>query len=403
MASEQEGAEQKEKACMLCGREFPGKVETCPDDGTLLTPLGKEPKVGDIFAGRYEILDTIGGGGMGKVYKARHNLMKRIVAIKMLLPHLVQNAAALKRFTQEAQAASALKHPHILYVHDFGISDQGIPFLIMDYLEGQTLSTVLQDEGALPEARAVPIFIQACSALAHAHAKGVVHRDIKPANIMLINFEGQTDYLQIVDFGIAKLLQPDGAEQLTHTGEVFGSPMYMSPEQCRGKELDARSDIYSLGCVLYRSITGRPVFGGRDAMECMYKQVNDTPATFSEVCPELALSDRLEAAVFKAIAKDPEQRFQSMTEFREALEEVRNIAAPPVSKLFSVPPDSGQVIAYDAVTDQLKRPNLAATQYAGHSEDKSNGASSAANPALSSGQEPAIASSNSGAQAQATS
>ena len=371
MGSQEEATERK-KACILCGKEFSGNIELCPEDGTLLTPISREPKIGDIFAERYEILGIIGDGGMGKVYKARHNLMKRIVAIKMLLPHLVQNAAALKRFTQEAQAASALKHPHILYVHDFGISEQGIPFLVMDYLEGINLATLLQEEGSLPESRAVPIFIQACSALAHAHSKGVVHRDIKPANIMLIEYEGQPDYLQIVDFGIAKLMQPDGAEQLTHTGEVFGSPLYMSPEQCRGKDLDARSDIYSLGCVLYRCLTGRPVFGGRDAMECMYKQVNDTPSTFHELCPEVKISESLEAAVFKAIAKEPEDRFQTMPQFREALEAARGVY-PPVNKVFSVPPESDDAVPLDAVTDRLKRhPELVQTQYAGPAKQPSD-------------------------------
>ncbi|MBX9689095.1 MAG: protein kinase [Candidatus Obscuribacterales bacterium] len=361
----QEELEQSKKACVLCGGEFPGNLELCPEDGTLLTPISKEPKAGDIFAERYEILGTLGDGGMGKVYKARHNLMKRIVAIKMLLPHLVSSAAALKRFQQEAQAASALNHPNIPTVYDFGISDKGIPFLVMDYLEGKSLATILQESGSLSQERTVPIFIQACSALAHAHSKGVIHRDLKPANIMLIEYEGHTDVLKIVDFGIAKLLQPDGAEQLTHTGEVFGSPLYMSPEQCRGKELDQRSDIYSLGCVLYRAVTGRPVFGGRDAMECMYKQVNDLPGSFSDICPELGLSEKLESAVFKAIAKQPEDRFQNMTEFREALEIVRGGTPSSANKLFSVPPDSGQVVAYDAVTDQLKRPGMNATQYAG--------------------------------------
>lgn len=363
MTAQQEGTEQEKRACVLCGNQFPGNIDVCPNDGTLLTPLSAEPKPGDIFADRYEILSVLGDGGMGKVYKARHNLMKRIVAIKMLLPHFVQNAAALKRFQQEAQAASALNHPHILYVHDFGISKQGMPFLVMDYLEGESLAGLLAEEGRLDEKRAVPIFIQACSALAHAHQKGVIHRDIKPANIMLINYEGQSDYLKIVDFGIAKLLQPDGAEQLTHTGEVFGSPLYMSPEQCRGKELDVRSDIYSLGCVLYRTVTGKPVFGGRDAMECMYRQVNDQPLPFSEVCPELDLSKKLEDAVMKAISKEPDDRYPSMSEFKDALEDVAGVRPHP-GKLFSVPPQSGQEVAYDAATDRLKRPVLNATQLA---------------------------------------
>jgi serine/threonine protein kinase/tetratricopeptide (TPR) repeat protein len=367
LTAQKEGTEQDKRACVLCGNEFPGNIDVCPNDGTLLTPISAEPKPGDIFADRYEILSVIGDGGMGKVYKARHSLMKRIVAIKMLLPHFVSNPAALKRFQQEAQAASALNHPHILYVHDFGISKQGLPFLVMDYLEGVSLSALLQEEGQLDEKRAVPIFIQACSALAHAHQKGVIHRDIKPANIMLINYEGQSDYLKIVDFGIAKLMQPDGAEQLTHTGEVFGSPLYMSPEQCRGKELDARSDIYSLGCVLYRTVTGRALFGGRDAMECMYRQVNDQPVPFSELCPELGLSKKLEDAVLKAVAKEPGERYSSMSEFKDALEDVSGMR-PHAHKLFSVPPQSGQEVAYDAATDQLKRPVMNATQLVSESK-----------------------------------
>jgi len=361
---------------VLCGNEFPGNLELCPDDGTLLTPIGKEPRVGDIIADRYEIMGILGDGGMGKVYKARHNLMKRVVAIKMLLPHLVQSGPALKRFQQEAQAASALKHPHIMTVHDFGISDKGMPFLVMDYLEGVSLSSLLQELGALPQDRSVNIFIQACSALSHAHKNGVVHRDLKPANLMLIDFDGQPDFLMVVDFGIAKLLQPDGAaEQLTHTGEVFGSPLYMSPEQCRGKELDPRSDIYSLGCVLYRTVTGRPVFAGRDAMECMFKQVNDLPSRFGDVCPEFGLSDKLETAVFKAIAKDPEDRYQTMAEFRDALEAIKG-PATPVNRVFSVPPQSGQEVAYDLATDRLRRAptHLASTQMAGpHGVDPASG------------------------------
>ncbi len=372
--SRQKGIEDLKKACVACGQEFPGNLEVCPDDGTLLTPIGKEPKIGEIFGDRYEILGIIGDGGMGKVYKARHNLMKRIVAIKMLLPHLVQSAAALKRFQQEAQAASALNHPNILTVYDFGISDQGMPYLVMDYLEGTSLAALLQEQGYLPAERAIHIFSQACSALAHAHQKGVIHRDLKPANIMLIDYDGQPDFLKIVDFGIAKLLQPDGAEQLTHTGEVFGSPLYMSPEQCRGRELDPRSDIYSLGCVMYRTVTGKPVFSGRDPMECMYKQVNDMPSSFKDVVPELGLTDNLEHAIFRAISKEVEDRYTNMLEFREAIEACRQTPhAPGGHKMFAVPADSPNAVPEDFLTDQLKRPNLVSTQFSGPSAGTSAG------------------------------
>ena len=387
MESRQQGVDELKKACVSCGQEYPGNLELCPDDGTLLTPIGKEPKVGEIFADRYEILGIIGDGGMGKVYKARHNLMKRLVAIKMLLPHLVQSAAALKRFQQEAQAASALNHPNILTVYDFGISDKGMPFLVMDYLEGTSLAALLQEQGSLGPERCIHIFSQACLALAHAHQKGVIHRDLKPANIMLIDYDGQPDFLKIVDFGIAKLLQPDGAEQLTHTGEVFGSPLYMSPEQCRGRELDARSDIYSLGCVMYRCLTGKPVFAGRDPMECMYKQVNDSPMSFNDIVPELGLADKLESAVFRAISKEPDERYTSMLEFRDALEECREHRVPPTNKVFAVPVDSPMNVPEDFRTDKMRRPaELISTQFAGgaahhaHTEPSSQAVASTSSP-----------------------
>lgn len=365
MGSESQETMEAQKACVACGREFPAGTELCPDDGTLLTPIGKEPKIGDIFGERYEILGIIGDGGMGKVYKARHNLMKRIVAIKLLLPHLVSSASALKRFQQEAQAASALNHPNILTVYDFGISAQGMPFLVMDFLEGTSLSALIQEKGHLDVARALPIFIQACAGLAHAHQKGVIHRDLKPANMMLVDYDGQPDYLKVVDFGIAKLLQPDNqaAEPLTHTGEIFGSPLYMSPEQCRGLDLDQRSDIYSLGCVLYRCVTGRPPFAGGTPMECMYKQVNDEAVPFSNCCPELNLSDDLEAVIFKAMAKLPDDRYQNMMEFHQALEALsaQYPAGKKITRVFSVPPGSPEAVSVEELTDKIKKDGDSAT------------------------------------------
>lgn len=361
MASGGKESTEVAKACVACGREFSADVEICPDDGTLLSPISREPKPGDIFAERYEILGIIGDGGMGKVYKAKHNLMKRIVAIKLLLPHLVSSSAALKRFQQEAQAASALNHPNILTVYDFGISTQGMPFLVMDFLEGTTLSVLIQEKGHLSVNRALPLFIQACSGLAHAHQKGVIHRDLKPANLMLVNYDGQSDFLKIVDFGIAKLLQADSgtAEQLTHTGEVFGSPLYMSPEQCRGLELDQRSDIYSLACVLYRTVTGRPPFAGGTPMECMYKQVNDPVVPFNNCCPELNLPEALEKIVTKGMDKDPNQRYQNMLEFRDALDElsVSYPYAKKTTRVFSVPQASPLAVSTEDLTDKMSRKN----------------------------------------------
>ncbi|HEY9713837.1 MAG TPA: serine/threonine-protein kinase, partial [Chroococcales cyanobacterium] len=194
------------KACIACGQEFGEDVKTCPTDGTVLTTLMEEDMVGKQIGDKYEILEVIGGGGMGLIYKARHLLMKRIVAIKMMHPRYAANAMTLKRFQQEAQAASCLSHPNILTVFDFGLTEDGRPYLVMDYLEGTNLAEVLDSVGSLRPKRALPIFIQACQGLYHAHSKGVVHRDLKPGNIMLVEFEGEEDFVKIVDFGIAKLM-----------------------------------------------------------------------------------------------------------------------------------------------------------------------------------------------------
>ncbi|MFN8552445.1 MAG: protein kinase [Candidatus Obscuribacterales bacterium] len=314
--------EQKDKlgtkrACITCGKEFDWETTVCPDDNTPLTAIGEEDQmVGTVLADRYEILEVIGGGGMGLVYKARHKLMNRIVAIKMLHKHMISSKDTLKRFQLEAQAASCLSLPNILTVYDFGLTGEGQPYMVMDYLEGTSLADVLENEHHVEPDRAVNIFIQACAGLAHAHQKGVLHRDIKPSNIMLVNFGDQADFVKIVDFGIAKLLN-QGVGELTKTGEVYGSPSYMSPEQCRGKETDARSDIYSMGCVMYRTLSGRPVFSGEDIIELLFKQVSEPPAPFDT---ELNIPPDLEAVIFKALAKDPADRYQNMNEFKEALE-----------------------------------------------------------------------------------
>lgn len=309
------------KVCLSCAKEYSTEMIICPDDDTLLTPLLVDTLIGTTLADKYQILEKLGSGGMGLVYKAKHLLMKRLVAIKLMLPQFAASATALKRFRQEAQAASHLNHPNILKVYDFGVTPQGLPYLVMDLLEGTNLSAELTKHNYLPLGRALNIFVQTCAALYHAHQKGVIHRDLKPGNIMLVDYDGQSDVVQIVDFGMAKILsEMDGEnEELTKTGEVFGSPMYMSPEQCMGRELDGRSDIYSLGCVMYRTLTGRPAVAGASAMECFNKHATALPAPFAEVAPELMLPPSLEAIIFKAMAKEVHERQDSMAQLREEL------------------------------------------------------------------------------------
>jgi len=314
----------QKKICVACSKEYVGELTVCPADGTTLTPLKETDLVGSVLGDRYEILELIGDGAMGQVYKAKHRLLKRVVAVKMMHPNLVSGAAALKRFQKEAEMASALNHPNILTVYDFGVTDGGVPYLVMAFLEGTSLAEQIAGGAKLELKRSVHIFKQVSLGLAHAHENGVVHRDLKPSNIMLVQLDHDPDFVKILDFGIAKLLTPTEGEtdNLTRTGEVFGSPPYMSPEQCRALPVDARCDIYSLGCVMYRTISGKQPITGHDLIEYLYKHVNETPEAFSIVCPELNIPADLEAIIFKAMAKQPDDRFQSMGELREALDQV---------------------------------------------------------------------------------
>lgn len=279
--------------------------------------------VGTLLADRYEILSLIGEGGMSVVYKGRHQLMDRLVAVKMLKAHLVTNTSILKRFQQEAKAISYLTHPNIVSVFDFGILPQGQPYLVMDYLQGISLDDAIEQENGLKVERAIHIFGQICDALTHAHQKGLIHRDLKPGNVMLVRSE-EEDFVKIVDFGIAKLMPwaQQAFQKLTQTGEAFGSPVYMSPEQCMGEELDNRSDIYSLGCVMYEALTGRPPLVGSQVLETMYKHLNATPIPLGAIRPDLCFSKSLEQIVLKSLRKKPEERYQSMKELKADLEQV---------------------------------------------------------------------------------
>ncbi|MBS1994525.1 MAG: protein kinase, partial [Cyanobacteria bacterium SZAS LIN-3] len=335
MAADDGGVTITRKICVVCNTEFSSGETTCPKDGTALTPIKQDSLIGTVLGGRYEIEERIGGGAMGEVYKAKHRLMKRQVAIKMMHPQTISGASALKRFQKEAEMASALNHPNILTVHDFGVSDDGSPYLVMNYLEGKSLTDIIENNGHLDVSRALHIFRQLCQGLGHAHEKGVIHRDLKPSNIMLVTLDQDDDFVQILDFGIAKQLTPEtGSDSLTRTGEVFGSPHYMSPEQCRAQPVDARSDIYALGCVMYRVLTGYPPLMGGDLVECLYKHVNQMPAPFAEQCPEISLPEDLEAVVFKALAKKPEDRYQSMADLKTALESVEAYKSEVATKTY---------------------------------------------------------------------
>lgn len=311
------------RTCPECGLELAGENAICACDSSL--PEGpiqiRDPLLGTILNGTYEIQDAIGRGGMGVVYKARDILMERTVAIKMLHAHLARDQQSVQRFKQEARAASAMNHNNVITVFDFGISENHQPFLIMDYIQGRSLSTLIDEAKGLPHERAVHIFAQVCDALHAAHSKGVIHRDLKPSNIMIVQTRDDPDFVKIVDFGIAKLLPSSGkqAQNLTQTGELFGSPLYMSPEQFLGKRLDERTDIYAMGCVMYEALIGKPPFTGEHVLETMYKHINEPPVKFSAARPDLKIPPKLEAIVMRALEKDEDQRFQKMAELRDTL------------------------------------------------------------------------------------
>ncbi|MDR3616816.1 MAG: tetratricopeptide repeat protein [Candidatus Obscuribacterales bacterium] len=269
--------------------------------------------IGTIFAEKFEILSLLGQGGMSVVYKARHTLTDRIVAIKLLSSY---DMPSLKRFQQEAKLACTLNHPYVISVFDFGVSADGQPFLVMDYLEGITLAESIKKDGAMAVGRALGFFIQGCDALAYAHRREVLHRDLKPGNFMITRDHEDHEVLKLVDFGIAKHLSPDAeALDLTRTGEVFGSPLYMSPEQCLGRKLDARADIYSMGCVMYEVLTGVPPLVGANAIDTLHKHINEDPEPFSDArsLPE-NVPPHLENIIFKALSREIESRYQTMQE-----------------------------------------------------------------------------------------
>jgi serine/threonine-protein kinase len=316
-------------ACHSCGLELPMSVGICPKDGTPITVHGQP---GIQLVGKYEFIQFIGAGGMGVIYKARHPVLNRLVAIKMLHGHLVSDAIN-KRFQQEAEAVSSLDHRNIIHVHDYGVSEHGQPYMVMDFVEGKPLSDVLQATPLNIEA-VLKIIIQLTEGLQHAHDRGVLHRDLKPSNIMVTNLEKAEPEVKIVDFGIAKVLESEKT-RMTQTGELIGTPQYMSPEQCRGGNLDARSDIYSLGCVMFEAMTGKALFAGHSMVSVIVDQMNTAPRTLKETRPDMLFPGHLEDIIAKMLAKDPADRYQSMSELTTDLIDVHKVLAQQSSTAWS--------------------------------------------------------------------
>jgi serine/threonine protein kinase len=297
--------------CLVCGGHFVA-TSRCPKDGTSLVPINHDVEIGDSLGKDYEVLDTIGRGGMSIVYKAKHKVMKRVVALKVLT---ASDLYSVKRFQLEAQLASNLQHENIVTVFEFGQDDDGRPYIAMAYVEGKTLSAVISEEGPILYRRALPLFIQACDALAYAHTSGVIHRDLKPSNFMLVRTKKGDEQIKLLDFGIAKQLEPtDDLQQLTASGQVFGSPLYMSPEQCLGHKLDARADIYSIGCVMYEVLSGQPPFVGKSPLDTMQMHVQQDAKPFRQINNDVDVPRQFEHIVLRALERDLSKRYKSVDE-----------------------------------------------------------------------------------------
>lgn len=302
--------------------------------------------VGKVLCGKYEIVDVIGEGGMGAVYKAKHKNLGHFVAAKIIKKDQMLEERNRKRFEQEAKIMALCKHRNLVMVYDHGHNDDGCPYIVMEYLEGQNLGSIISDRHRMPFEEALPIFMQICDALQHAHQNGLIHRDLKPGNVMLIeDEEGMT--VKVLDMGLAKIM-PSGADagqHLTQTGEIFGSPLYMSPEQGLGNALDHRSDIYSMGCLMYEVLTGTAPFKGDNFIQTVFAHINSPAEPFAKVAPDVRIKSAVERAVLTCLAKDPGKRPQSMGELRDSL--VEAMVAPDV-----VPQE-------ESVNGQQVRPNVA--------------------------------------------
>ena len=270
-----------------------------------------DPIIGKEFGGRFTVTSKIGEGGMGAVYRARQKGMDRDVAVKVLLGDLARNETVVKRFHLEALAVSKLRHPNTIQIFDFGETSDGLLYIAMEFLEGKSLHQVLQEERVLSARRAIKIAQQMAKSLREAHAKGIVHRDLKPDNIFLCTVGEETDYVKVLDFGVAKLRDGDDGKDLTKTGTIFGTPKYMSPEQASAGKVDARSDLYAIGVILYEMLTGRAPFMADNSLGILIQHIQEPVPDFEKVQPDLVYPDHVMSLTYRLLGKKPEQRPQT--------------------------------------------------------------------------------------------
>jgi hypothetical protein len=304
------------------GRGF-SRIDTLPEHVIARMRAHETVELGDIIGGRYKLVARLGRGAMGEVFVAENMTIGAMVAVKLLNQELLLSAEFRDRFQREAQTIAAIQHANVARFLDVVVGDP--TFLVMEYAEGPTLAEQLRKVERLSPAESVNIAVRLCWALAAAHQAGIVHRDIKPSNVILSPDLERGVNPKLIDFGLAKRTAPD-QRQISRTGEVLGTPRYMSPEQISGKDLDARSDLYALGCMLHEMLTGLPPFSGDDDVQLMYQQLHERPPPLRSLRPDAPAA--LEAVLLRALEKDPERRYASMPELARALEAAVDVGRP---------------------------------------------------------------------------
>jgi serine/threonine protein kinase len=313
---------EREPFCGNCGFDLRSQENTTQPPQSVITEetlLIKDPLVGQVLDAKYELLERLGEGGMGAVYRAHRKHIGDEVAIKILLEKFVTGKEAAERFRREARAAAVLRHPNVVTIHDFSDGSQldAPAYIVMELVEGSSLRALLKREGKISPQRAVSLMQGVCAGVAAAHRRSIIHRDLKPDNIIIAppDRPGENEVVKVIDFGIAKLREADASSTLTQTGTLMGTPFYMSPEQCLGEPLDARSDIYSLGAILYEMLGGAPPFTGTTPTAIIAKHLTDTALPLDQ----LGVSRPLAEVCRRALTKEPQERYQSVEEFYSGL------------------------------------------------------------------------------------
>ncbi|HEY4394975.1 MAG TPA: serine/threonine-protein kinase, partial [Polyangia bacterium] len=321
--------------------------------GDASPPAADDPLIGTMVSDRYRVIRKVGEGGMGAVYQAEHALIEKRIALKILFADLTRRSDLVMRFLQEAKSASRIGHENVIDISDFGQSPSGLVYIAMEFLEGQDLGKTLKAEKSIPWMRARPILMQITKGLRAAHGRGVIHRDMKPENVFLVQKEGKTDFVKVLDFGIAKVVSADDNDgpRLTQTGMIFGTPEYMSPEQAQGHPPDHRVDVYAVGCIMYHMLTGAVPFTADSFMGILTKHLLEPVVPPRRRRPDLNIPPAVEAVCLRAMEKERDKRWPDMDAFYQALGAADGVPFEPSNVFLAQESSKAASLKYPRLTD----------------------------------------------------